>query len=354
MGKFILRFLFISVPLLLIVIAVNYWGDAAQLFSKKYLKSMVSIISNGKYVTGVSNYDERLFNKAYAEDCKTRYDVLIIGSSRTMLINSDNFPGQKVFNCSVSGASIEDLVAIYQIYKERNLLPKKILFGIDPWIFNKNSGQSRWSSVRKDYTDFFKGKKLLEVNPGVRDRKYLQLISPSYFQVSVKNLPGVISGEAMPKATLNKFNTGSTKLTDGSLVYAEAFRNSSAAEVEKQVKDYLKGDIYSLEHYDSLSGSAEAVFNMLMDDCKKNHVDVAFILQPYHPEVYRSIKITHPIILTADAHIRQVAATRAIKIFGDYDPAGAGLNTSDFYDGMHDKQAAIVKIFNRDSWFNVR
>lgn len=337
-------------PILFGMMAVNYWGDAANLFNDGYVKKMVSIIAGGNYVTNITNYDGRLFQKEFANSRRAAYDVLILGSSRTMLINSDYFRGQKVFNCSVSGASIEDLVAIYQMYKEKKILPKKILFGIDPWIFNKNSGQSRWLSVAEQYKSFFNGKKPIEVNPGLKDFRRLQLISPSYFQISLKRIPGVFTGEFTPKSTANKFNKTNTQLTDGSLIYAEAFRNLSQAETDAEAQNYLKGDIYSIEHYDTLSKETQEIFDMLMNDCKKNNISVAFILQPYHPAVYQVIKKKTPAVLLASDYIRSYATQNHLKVFGSYDPAGLGLNKTYFYDGMHDKPEAIAEILGKDKW----
>lgn len=151
------------------MIAVNYWGDGGHLFNDRYEKKIAALVLSGHYVTNISNYDERSVVKEFAKNCKTHYDVLIIGSSRTLIINSANFQNLKVFNSSVSGASVEDLVAIYQMYKTQKMLPKKILFGIDPWLFNKNNGQNRWLPLKKEYLSFFSGRKVIEVNPGVKE-----------------------------------------------------------------------------------------------------------------------------------------------------------------------------------------
>jgi hypothetical protein len=357
MKKFIKKVVFISVPLLLALIAVNYWGDAAQLFNYQYPKKLASIIYSGKCAVTTANYDERLYQKECAKDCKKPYDLLVIGSSRTLIISFDYFINEKVFNCSVSGASIEDLVAIYQMYKANKMLPKKILFGIDPWFFNKNNAQTRWLPLNNEYRSFFSNGKVIEVNPGKKNNvkiyNYSQLISPSYFQSSIKNIPDfIVNGRPEPKPTDFRYNKSNTRLTDGSLVWGEFMRNATPDEIDRKAQDYLKSEISIVENYDSLSSKVIEILDMLITDCKKNNIDVAFILQPYNPIINGVIEKEHPMIITAEKYVRNYAGINHIKVFGSYDPKYLGFDKSYFYDGSHGKEKAIKKILGTDPWLS--
>lgn len=85
----------------------------------------------------------------------------------------------------------------------------------------------------------------------------MQLLSPSYFQSSVKNIPALVTtGGVWPKPTTNKYNTNNTRLTDYSLVWAESIRNASPAEVDRKAEAYFTSDIGIVDHYDSLSPQA--------------------------------------------------------------------------------------------------
>ena len=355
MKKFISKFLFISLPILLVMVAVNYFGDAAELFNNNYVKKMASIIYSGNYVITNANYDERLYQKECAKKCRAPYDVLVIGSSRCLIINTSYFRNQKIFNCSVSGASIEDLVALYQMYKEKHMLPKKILFGIDPWFFNKNNNQRRWLPLIDEYKNFFPKGKLLEVNPGLKNNtkisNYLQLISPSYFQASLQNVPNfIINGRSTPIPSKQKYNKTNTRLTDGSLVWGEQMRNATQDEVDHKAEDYLTSEISIMENYDALSPKVIEILNSLIIDCKKNDISIAFILQPYNPVINTVIQKTYPMIFTAQNFINKYAETNHIKVFGSFDPQELGLNKTYFYDGSHGKEAAIKKILKPDPW----
>ena len=63
MGKFIYKTLLLSIPLLFSLVTINYFGDAARIFDTEYEKQMSEIVLNGNYVTNISNYDDRLFQK---------------------------------------------------------------------------------------------------------------------------------------------------------------------------------------------------------------------------------------------------------------------------------------------------
>ncbi|MBF0227583.1 MAG: hypothetical protein HQK76_19220 [Desulfobacterales bacterium] len=211
MKKFICKVICTSLPIILALVVVNYFGDAAHLFETGYEGKMAEIVFSDSYVTNISNYDERVFQHELIKRMKNTPNTVTIGSSRTMLITNDYFPSETFFNNSVSGASIEDLEAIYQMYKERNYFPKKIIIGIDPCTFNENNGQSRWKSVESYYLKFH-DKTLTTFIANNRFHKYEQLFSLSYFQASIKNIFKMWR-TSYPVPTKEKYNITATKLT---------------------------------------------------------------------------------------------------------------------------------------------
>lgn len=346
MKRFILQTSFMALLLLLIVVFVNYFGDAARLFDNGYVKKMTRIINSGKYVTNITTYDERLFEREMAKSCKRPYDVLVLGSSRTRLIGSDYFKNERIFNCSVSGGTMEDMVAIYQMYRAKNMLPAKILLCVDPWLFNKNVNQAQWQTIYTEYSQFFTDGKVIHIAPLQKIRKYTSLWSRSYFQSSLKTLYGNITGANNPRATLQKDNITDTKLTDGSITYADAYRNAPQAEVDEKARKYITNGMLSIKNYNSLSPEAIRVFDMLVNDCKKRHIVLEFFLPPYHPMVFAAVKKMHPVVLTAEDYVLGYAAANNIKVYGSYNPEKLGLNESYFFDGAHANDAAMRKLVN--------
>jgi len=345
MKKFLLKLISLSLPVLLILAGVNYFGDGAKLFDNDYEKDIAAIIEQGKYVTNIKNYDERLLQKQLIKARKVCPNVMVTGSSRTMLINSELVKDSSMVNNSVSGASIEDIVSIYQMYKEEGLLPAKVIIGVDPWTFNENNEQERWHSIANSYYRFHNLNKDYPTNSKLDKLK--QLFSFTYFQSSVTSLPKIVLGTNEPRATTNKFNATNTRLTDGSLIYGEQMRDLSNEKVQDIVRESLLDDLYGLKNFDAVSTTIWNEFVKLVEDMQSHGIEVEFLLAPYHPQVYTKIKEDYPQVLKAEAMVKNFADKTNITIYGSFNPKKAGLTENYFYDGMHCKQEGIKLILTQ-------
>jgi hypothetical protein len=340
MKKFLFKISLIVFPVLTLLITVNYVGDAANLFSREYEKKIAQIISSGNYVTNISNYDERLVQEELIKNLGHNLDVVVIGSSRAMIINNEYFPEKKMMNNSVSGASLEDLIAIYQIYKISEKLPKKMVIGIDPWTFQVDKNRTRWESISK-YYNLFHGQK--EEN---KTFAYDQLFSLSYFQNSLKNIPDYISGNNQPLSTNQKKNKTRTILNDGSIVYGEKRRNVSVNAVDKSAQLWKStGMIERYQYYNSLQPKWEE-FEKLILDMRKNGINIELVLTPFYPTVYKEMIHNFPIINSIETKIKIFSRKNNLKFYGSFNPAKYGLNNDAFYDETHVKEFAMKKLFN--------
>ena len=316
---------------------VNYFGDAANLFDQEYEKKMVDILSARKNVTNISNYDDRLLQKLILRDIDKASGMVILGSSRTMLIGKEIFEGGDIRNSSVSGASLEDLIGIYQLYKSNNILPKKFLIGIDPWIFNANNSQERWQTLSKEYCAFTNFHCSKETN----FFKIKQIISPSYFQSSFKNF---LKQGSEPQATLESYNESNTKLLDGSLVYSKEMREKNNDQILNSIESYSHGNIYSLNKFNGLSPRYIEEFKLLINDMMNAGVIVEFVLIPYPPQIYNVLVNDYMAVIEVENFVRHFAENSQIEIKGSYDPSEYNLENIDFYDGMHLKPEKIRNI----------
>ena len=342
MRKFIFKILTTFTLLLIFLVSVNYWGDGAKIFHVGYENKIADIIFNNKNATNISNFDERILQRELIKKLEIRPDIMVLGSSRTMLINSTYFKGSKLINNSVSGASIEDFISIFQIYKTRNMLPKQIILGIDPWIFNRNNGQESWSTLRNEYYSFINKKTIKKES--IINNKLKQLFSLSYFQSSFRNLPNVISGRDNPIATDNIYNKSNTKLVDGSLSYNKAYRESFNQNVESLVRSDLTKDMYAIENFDIISPQIFNEFEDLCQNILSNNIELSFFIVPYHPMFYQKIEQDYPMVLLTESIIIKFANENNIKCYGSFNPMTESFKSQDFYDGMHAKESTIKKI----------
>ena len=345
MNRFILKILLVLLPALVILVSVNYFGDAANLFSKNFEMKVAEGILSGSHVTNVSDYNERLLQRFIVTNSKLCPEVLVIGSSRTMEINSTYFTGKTFFNNSVSGASIEDLIAVCELYDKKGCHPKNMIIGLDPWTLNKNNGQTRWKSLTPEYNIFRRELNLDTLAQDENVNIYSQLISPSYFNGSLKAL----LHPKKPILTKQSSNDAMTRVNDGSVCYGVDHRNLTKAQIETKAKEFgTVGNIYSVEKFDELSPDVKMMLEHLTAKLKSQNVSVTFFLSPYNPLVYHIFETNkqYSQIMQSEAYYKSLAEKNNIRIIGSFDPKICEMDESFFYDGMHANGKGIAKILS--------
>jgi hypothetical protein len=242
MKKFLRDVAFFSTPLLIVLLMTNFFGDAGNLFSN--IESQVATyMLSGKDVSNTSSLNERVLQYNIINAYQKSPEVIVLGSSRVMLVGKA-YSNSTLMNHSVSRCLLEDMIGIYQIFKNNQVFPNKILIGMDPWIFNGTNSQGKYLTLKSDYESFMNKKNR---KPIIDWWKYRQLVSFSYWQVSINMLIKRIFGKNKIKPTdiihRNKL-THQSRLADGTIRYSKSFRETSIKEVEFKAKDYIFGDVY--------------------------------------------------------------------------------------------------------------
>lgn len=350
-----LKKLLLLLPIPLIILSFNYFIDPAHLYQDgKYEKGIAKLLLGGKNVANLSNYDERLLQKFLINGLSTRKDVVVIGSSRAMQISSDLFPKESFLNNSVSGACIEDYIAIYELYRKRNYKPTMIILGLDPWMLNKNHGQIRWKSIKGEYLDLAKHYLSLpetqhnNLSTEFIPEKYKELLSFSYFQKSVLTfLTGLNKRNDSYYSTYNYYEDNEVKLCDGSLNYSNKFRTMNIQKIRELAIAYAnEKPVYSLGSFDQPDSSSMKKLEAFIRLLSKDNVKIVFFLSPYHPSTYNLLikSKKYRIIKNVQKYYEELAAKNGTKLIGSYNPADYNITEEEFYDGMHPKKSAIKKI----------
>jgi hypothetical protein len=263
-----------------------------------------------------------------------------------MQIGSDIVKEENMFNSSVSGAFLEDLIAIYGLYREQNILPEKIILGLDPWMMNRANDQSRWKSLEEYYFYILNEVGIIDKKRDIFQEKYLELVSLSYFQNAIDALK---KGESVDyNATYLKYSKTNVKLANGSLTYNEEFRKRSVEEVRKIAVSYASSNpIYNLGGFSEIDVEYKREFEELINLMLKDGVEVEFYLSPYHPFVYKKIMDSpdYRIVNEVEKYFTKFAEDKKIKVIGSYNPELVNCNEGDFYDGMHIRPEGVMKIY---------
>ena len=320
-------------PIVIAVAAVNVIVDPANIYVKGYEEEMADLLLAGKNVAGMTNYDERILQEDIIQKEKICPDIIIVGSSRVMIISDESINIENYRNHGMSGAGIWDYIGILGIYEAEDKMPEQIIMGLDPWILNENNGDARYQSLA-GYIDEFKetirgtekqqeGRKSL---PSFE--KELQLFSIPYFQNSVKKLlkdPKSVlklNGKKKFYGTEKRIVEDAIYYTDGSMESNREYRERDVETVNADAKGYVTGKVYQLENYDSLSeincDMLERTIDYLQDKGEK-----------------------YKMVLAAEIYFRDLAAKKEIDVYGSYDPKELGCTEEDFLDGMHMKRERI-------------
>lgn len=351
MEKFVYTVLGINISLLVLTAVMCYNVDPANIFGhNKFMEQAGTIVAQGNIVAINANHDERLLQKKIIELTDENYDVLIFGSSRSMLLKESLFSNESVHNYSVSGSGLQDDLALLTLYIEsRHQYPKKVVLGLDPWVLNENSGDTRWQSLSDSY---LKGMQQLGLEPEkigqMKQDKYKQLISFPYIKASLsalKNHPRTVRQVASED---EMSDTEGGMNPDGSHIEQRCIANRTDVEVEKDAQSYVSDSIvYQMEKYNELSNKRILLLTKLVDNLKVNGVEVIFYLPPYHPYVYEQLFANpqYNTFLKAETYIRSMAKDNGITVYGAYNPKELGVDNSDFTDGMHLRYDRASKVF---------
>lgn len=348
--------IFLFFPLLLIVVSINYYIDPAKVFQMGHYEfNLANHLLKGENVANVSNYDDRLLQKYYILDYHSFIDTIVLGSSRSMEIRSEKNSNNTFHNHSVAGATIEDYIAIFGMYYEKRLLPHTIILGTDPWIFNKNNDQTRWRSLKSEYLRFVK---ILDnknfdfihfYSSSVTD-KLFQLVSPAYFNTSLKKIFFDRSNmvDSLYITTHENPDEGMLR-SDGFYVYPIEKRAAGTMEIRKRANEFINlKPVYALGNYFNIDPRLKELWNIFICCLKNNKIEIILFLPPYHPIVYKYLSESeqYKIINTVEQFFLTYAQDNSLKIIGSFNPSKVNLSEDAFYDGMHVKPDAISKIFS--------
>ncbi len=353
MKKFFAKILFF-IPLILTLVGINYCIDPGNIFHQNYVNAIAKDLLNGKNVTNIQNYDERMLQKSFIQKTQKKPEVIVLGSSRVLLIGNNIYNNKTCLNSGVSGAGIEDIFAIYNMLLKKRFKPEKLIIGLDPWMLNDNRKHEGFRSIENDYIEMMKRLNFpvsSQNSSAAAFKKVTEIISLQYLQESIKYIKENGFHKIMPTATDNSDNKKRTILFNGSISYDEDLRKSSALLVETRAKKYLQGEIYGVNDLTEYSTARKSMLSSFFDLLKRENVEVTLFLAPYHPIVYKYFKENRKFsaVLETEKVYRELAAQKGFSVIGSFDPEKLDLNNSYFYDGMHCTPQALTKIFNAEA-----
>jgi hypothetical protein len=273
-----------------------------------------------------------------------------------MTVREAAFPSSSFFNSSINASSLEDVVAITELYFEHDRVPDRFVFELDPWFLDARTPYARWKPFKREYLRAIQRFHLRDKRARwlpyrlALPEKYIAAFSFSYFQVSLRNW---LSTMRSPRAddiaaTDQEQSTSVVRRHDGSISYSQQARAMSASEVAQLARRFANGG--TVDYFDGYTQLDENLSRVLEDfvaALQRKNVEVVFFLAPFHPYVYAKFSASekYGVLARSEAFYRAVAARNGIPVYGSYDPGPSRCTEEEFYDAIHAKESCIQRIF---------
>ncbi|HOK09248.1 MAG TPA: hypothetical protein PLT82_10060 [Candidatus Hydrogenedens sp.] len=341
------------IPFFIFFISVNVLIDPAGLLRKSQEKQIAQWLNEGYGVINAINVDYRKIIKERILLMQGKPDIIIMGSSRAMIIDSSFFPNKHILNCSLPSANLEDIIANYQVLYEAKQLPEKLILCPDLHYFNAYA-----KSNFHLFQEFDNAMERMEIvqNTTLKDLivkwidpRYFQILSPGYFQESIRFLPAWVVGKIPRPKPIEHYETEEKVIRpDGSIIYESSRRQRTQQEIELKAERYAFKHPEGLINYRILDPTRKQIFENFLKIVKKDGVEIEVIFIPIHPRSYEILSQNkiYKIIIDVEKYMRKVFSSFDIPVYGSFDATKCGCNSTDFYDAVHAKPEAIKRILS--------
>lgn len=347
--------LLLLLPILLFMVCVNYQVDVTGLFQgNQFERELAAKLLEGKAISNFQKLDERQILRLYIQNMPTRYDTLVVGSSRGLQITAAIAGETGLFyNAGMSGEDYYDLVGTVGLLAKYDRLPKNMILVLDPWILCGSVDSKNKLSDPNLANRFLSETLRFDVAYTEEDAsQYAKaLFDPDYFQSNVayyfsdhttEDKPSEVTGDVYKQKT-------EIKMTDGTLLYPQEFRTGSQDAVDWDA--FMRAGMPFMMcggEYSRLDENRCRQFEAVVDYLQENGVKLTFLLTPFHPGYYARVSLhmdTEGGVVYSEDYFKALAEEKDIFYCGSYDAAKVGCEPEDFYDGLHIRRESIGKFF---------
>tara|TARA_B100001057_G_C22839271_1_gene946429 strand:+ start:277 stop:2301 length:2025 start_codon:yes stop_codon:yes gene_type:complete len=318
---------FISTSSLLFV------GYVSKIAVKGHEYKLAKILSENEFVYYEDMNDRKFIEGRLMYNLES-VDIVVVGSSRVMQINSETF-NQPIYNLSMSGSSIEDNIAI-SLEAVAKINPRSLYISADPWLYNKNYRSKLFRESNKLYKYWLNRiKNDYEIIPYYSDMKNIYYLNPlSNFIVNLRNKIFPVKQSISHNGDSEIY---SKKAHDGYHIYNLDSENTINNEFFLHQHLLMRNFKFNL--------NSEKILDELISYLKKNNIKTSLILSPYHPDLYKMMTEDSKVLIEIESQYNKIAKKNNIEIVGSYNPHIVGCKKNEFYDGAHPRSECISKIF---------
>lgn len=337
------------------VLAFNIIIDKGAYFSyDEQFKAALKALLEGNIVAELQVKNERILNEYIINNIEHKIDAIAVGSSRTMLFRKRYLfdDANWFFNHSMPRCTLGDYLAIIGAYKSlKGYIPKTVVIGLDPWIFNKNSRfKNSWVRL-KEYYFYLLGeigikKTHYHDSLSIYVNAFDKLLSWNYVLSNINFINDVLWTDKKYFYIAKHIGIGVSLIEpDGSFHYPDKYLYRSDDLVQKEAEN-IYHSAAGLEYFWELEN--RKLFEMFIEYLQQEGTNIIFFLPPYHPTSYKNLISSQntKIINDIEEYLGIFAKQKDIRIVGSYNPQKYNLSNKDFIDGFHTRSYVIKNIFS--------
>lgn len=311
MRNFIRLILIVSLPTVLFLGLMIFNGIHQNVFLYYFSKTLPK-----QFILG-DPYDDSLIRDYKINRISlAEYKTICIGSSRVLEFSEDMFK-EPFFNLGYTVLNTDDFL---YLIKKLNLKNKKLILGIDQWLFNEEwskqlNAQNKKFNIVGNLFNYNKIVDIPYVNYNSTTINGIMLIG----QNATEHLSGILSDGSFYYGSIYEKRSYNNKLDSFAFIEAETRINDG---------------IYNFKY--GKKPDAHALFNLklIIDLCKNNNNEIVLFFPPYSPSIWgKMMKSGHyNYILEASNQIKELCSKDDVPFF---DFSNFASIDNQYIDGFH-------------------
>lgn len=346
--KQLLRLVSLLTAFLLVVVAVNFAVDPANIFNTKYEDQLVDILLSDENAANVDNMDDRRFLELYSAARTQPIDTLVLGSSRAMQISGAVTGDENTWVAGVTGSDLRDVISSYFLFEKQGFTPRTVVLSLEMWYLSEGNMDNR--ALTKEYEAFCEqiGSEPVRTT-SARLNRIKNFFSFSYFQSSVQYAVKNGLKKALPTAIKERWADSAVKRNDGTYGYAKSYREKTQQQVDSCAADKKIVDNIAVG-FSGISPALKEQLDGFIGYLQNKGITVRLLVSPVHPDYYAFMQTkpeNYQQVFETEQVYRDLAKKYGLNLYGTFDPTKLGVTNADFYDEVHPKEEALMRYYNQ-------
>ncbi|MCB1196818.1 MAG: hypothetical protein KDK51_00465 [Deltaproteobacteria bacterium] len=352
---------------LLLIISMNAKIDIAGTKTQGIVLKLAAQQIPNQILVSDRAFDQRLWVKGRLQSASTCPKLMIMGSSTVGGLKQTFFL-QSMLNMWFSGASIEDLEALYVLLEKKQCTPENIVIGLDPWFLNKNQKSERWQSLLDEYTEYqyehrsFLQQWLWMKKKWIRFKDLLSYVttketlryviqSNGVTQIQVPRLVNMRISDFCEPDQINRFVDNDIKdiyIRDYDGHFENCQQHLPSPEEKLQIAEsYLARNMHQMSNWNELDRDVIKRLKKLVQKYKNLTANILLVRPPYHPETYQILQSDPKIaqlLDQMDQALKQLSDDENVKYLSIINPAYVNCEQTEFNDSHHSNDQCLQKM----------